>query len=359
MPKHNSSPVSQELWGTGSVLLNASARVMYSLRALGIRRTAALTGRSLAYYVRCRNANVCKGRGPAITALSCCSWIRSVEDVDIADCAITSADLQAFISDFHYPYYYYAGARRVWYALWHMIGLQACDFTPHSVVLDVGAQSGIWGKIVRRKYGCKVFDVDLRYRPGIRGNRIGADARAIPLSAQSVTHIVTFCAFNCFEGTADIGFIHEASRLLRPEGKLIIVPLCIADAHVNLYDPVVCTRPDSFDPDADRVAWPGWRNNFGRWYDRTAFVHRILANTLDFDKTIWRVRHPRFEGKSSSEFYVARFTNRSDCSLASNEAKVGALSASLSSPKGGARTHTLRCRTPRGRSGPHPECRSV
>lgn len=325
MPKHNSCLVPQELWGTGSVLVNAAARVVYSIRTLGIRRTAALTGRSLAYYVRGHKANVCKSRGPAITALSRCSWIRSVEDVDIADCAITSADLQAFISGIHYPYYYYAGARRVWYALWHMSGLQACDFTPHSVVLDVGAQSGIWGKIVRRKYGCKVFDVDLRYRPGIRGNRIGADARAIPLPAQSVTHIVTFCAFNCFEGTADIGFLNEATRLLSPAGMLVIVPLCIADAHVNLYDPLICAGPKSFDRGARAVEWHGWGNNFGRWYDRTAFVHRILANTLDFDKTIWRVRHPQFEGKSSSEFYVARLTKRSDCSLASNEAKVGAL----------------------------------
>jgi SAM-dependent methyltransferase len=130
--------------------------------------------------------------------------------------------------------------------------------------------------LARRRYGCDVYDADLQYRPGVRGRKIGCEVGAIPFADRSLTCVVSFCAFNCFEGEADCAFLREASRLLKPGGRLVIVPLCVADAYVNLYDPDIVTDPDRLDDRAAHHAWHGWGTNFGRWYDRQAFRERFL-----------------------------------------------------------------------------------
>lgn len=296
------------VYGTGSALAHNAARIVYSIRMLGIARTAIQVAVRSGYHIKTRKLQVANQRAPQIEALSRCSWLKSLSHVEVIDYSITSDALASFMSDVRYPRYYYRGYSRVRSALWHMVGLHLCDLERGNLVLDIGAHRGIWGRIARKKYRCDVFDVDLQYSPGIRGTQVGADAAAIPIPSNSVSHIVSFCAFNCMEGTSDIGLMKEATRLLRPGGKLVIVPLCIGDEHVNLYDPLICTQPHSFDPGARQVAWWRWGNNFGRWYDRSAFSKRVLANTTAFKKTIYRVRHISPMDSPFPQFYAGLFT---------------------------------------------------
>jgi hypothetical protein len=153
-----------------------------------------------------------------------------------------------------------------------------------------------------------VFDLDARYPPGIHGSRIGADAGNIPLPSGSVSHIVAFCAFNCLEGTTDIRFVREASRLLHAGGRLVIVPLCIADAHLNLYDPAICVSRESFDAGARRIAWHGWGNNFGRWYDRDAFTERVLSQFPRGQAQVYRAKNPLGDVAGDTVCYAATLT---------------------------------------------------
>ena len=207
-----------------------------------------------------------------------------------------------------YPKYYYRGYRRIRYAAWHLTGLHLCELSKSDTALDIGAQAGIWGGIVRRTIGCRVMDVDLSYPLGMHGERIGADAGRIPLSDGAVTQLVSFCAFNCFEGNADVEMLREASRLLLSGGRIVIVPFCIGDAHVNLYDPRICEKESSFDAAAHRISWPGWGNNFGRWYDRSAFEQRVLSQLDNFTPEIIAVHHDFTGAGLESPFYAARFT---------------------------------------------------
>jgi len=171
---------------------------------------------------------------------------------------------------------------------------------------------GIWGRTARRRFGCTVWDVDCRYPPGLHGRRIGAAATAIPLPASSVSHVVSFCAFNCFEGTTDTEFLREAFRLLKPGGKLVIVPLCICDAHLNLYDPSLCTGDTAFDPGAHRTAWDGWGNRFGRWYDQEAFRQRLVLPVPACQRTIVRVDHDIDLAGMARTYYAIRFVKPGD-----------------------------------------------
>lgn len=210
----------------------------------------------------------------------------------------------------HYPRYYYRAERRIRYSLWHHVGTELCGLDRASVVIDVGAQAGLWGAMIRRQFGCRVFDLDLEYRSGRHGFRIGAPAGSIPLDRGSVSHIVSFCAFNCFEGDDDTALIQEAWRVLAPGGKLIIVPLCIGDEYVNLYDPKLIGGVERLDRGARPAALMGWGNGFGRWYDRQAFETRILRHAHGFDAEIHRVQQPFHREESFDAMYAARFVRR-------------------------------------------------
>lgn len=301
----------QTLDGTKSPLANAAARLAYSLRTLGVVRTVKEVADRIAYNRRARHLKQPENRRPEMEGLSRCSWVQDL-GVDVREESITCEELSWFLDRTRYPYYYYGKSRRVRYAMWHMVGLQLCALTADDVALDSGAGPGIWGRIVRKEFGCGVFDVDRRYRSGIHGTRIGCDADTVPLPDRSLTRVVSFCSFNCFDNTGDIGMLREASRLLTDGGRLVIIPLCIADAHVNLYDPLIREHAEGFDRGAAGVAWHGWGNNFGRWYDKSAFKTRILENIPGFRLTLWHIRHPEVQSAETNEFYAAEFV-KDDC----------------------------------------------
>jgi len=280
------------LRGTESRVANSLARLWWSYRQLGASRTFRKALRNLS-----RGVGVAATTGPAsgtpnIEAMRTCSWIVHLPNTHATEIEVSSQALAEFMEATKYPKYYYRGGKRLTHALWHYVGVMLAELSASDVVLDVGAQSGTWGHFVRRKYRCRVIDVDVEYPPGVHGDRVGADAAHIPLPDRSVSRIVSFCALNCFEGSADIRFFREASRLLPPAGRLVIVPICIGDEHLNLYDPRICTREDAFDVGARRVSWAGWGNNFGRWYDRAAFESRVAANLPGFEALIVTIRHP-------------------------------------------------------------------
>ncbi len=302
--------IPHSLLGTSSVLANALVRFACFTRMMGPIRTVVQLADHLKYCTRRWKAVVPEDQGLHVPRLDVCSWLRNLDDIKLVKKTVTSDQLASFFSDVHYPRYYYEGSRRVRYGLWHMIGFELCKLERSDTVIDIGAQTGVWGRIARRRYGCKVFDVDIQYAPGIHSNKVGAEASSIPLPSASVSHIVSFCAFNCFEDMSDILFLREATRLLVPGGKLVIVPLCVAEEYVNLYDPAACTPSESFDSEARLVPRPGWKVRFGRWYDYRAFVKRIEVNITSFTKEIWHVCYPAWQGCQPPEFYAALFRKK-------------------------------------------------
>lgn len=304
----NDSQTWPDLDGTESRLANTAAQVASLIRVLGVSKTAATLAGRLSSRLTQRSASAAQYHEDTTDLLMRCSWLADAPELTTTQIEVTCQDLSDFMRATDYPRYYYAGTRRIRYALWHMAGFRLLNLTPQSVVLDVGAQTGVWGRLARKKLGCKVIDVDLMYKPGLRGTRLGANAAEIPLPSESISHIVSFCAFNCFEGDSDSAFVREARRLLRPGGVLAIVPLCIGDEFANLYDPLLAVSPSAFDAKARRVAKPGWNTAFGRWYDLSAVRERILAHIPDFQKDLFQINHPPRAGDGRTCFHAIKCT---------------------------------------------------
>lgn len=91
-------------------------------------------------------------------------------------------------------------------------------FTPEDVYIDVASAFSDYPSAIRKNIGCVVYRQDIDYRAGLHEDFIGGDAKAIPLPDRSVTKISLHNSFEHFEGTSDIEFIKEASRLLKRGG---------------------------------------------------------------------------------------------------------------------------------------------
>jgi len=170
---------------------------------------------------------------------------------------------------------YTDSATRMEKVLEHYLAEESTHLTAGMTYIDVAADGGGWVRCLRDA-GVDAFALDLSYPQGVHGCRIGADAQEIPLRSGSVDAMSAQCAFECFEGGADVGFMREAARLLRPGGTLAIVPLYVDGTYLISTSPYTVVDPDRFDEGA-AVVWrdDGCDARFSRHYSPEALVGRL------------------------------------------------------------------------------------
>ena len=155
----------------------------------------------------------------------------------------------------------------------YYISYSRLDLGPEDTYIDVAAQDCPFAFFVESHFGSKSYRQDLYYlKRGIHGSDIGGNAARIPLPAGSVSKISLHNSLEHFEGKSDIKFMREASRLLRPGGRLLVVPLFIGEVYSTLND------AGWVDEDGVKHLW-GVGARFARWYDLPAFKSRILDRT--------------------------------------------------------------------------------
>jgi len=121
---------------------------------------------------------------------------------------------------------------------------------------------------------------------------IGGDISKISLPNTSVDKIACHHAFEHFQQNIDVIFIEEISRLLKPKGRAVIIPLFIAKEYIECWN---IYRSNKFDSNSklivDKTAsLPGSDNDghFARIYSPLALYSRIL----NFSKEVglnWKI----------------------------------------------------------------------
>ncbi len=125
---------------------------------------------------------------------------------------------------------------------------------------------------------------DLEIGPALR-EKLGpgvtfleSDAAAIPLPDASVDKISCHHAFEHFERDADIGFVAEIQRLLRPGGRACILPVFIGETYYEVTSHFTWRK--HYDPTARRLLDPTANipggNAYARVYDPAALRRRVL-----------------------------------------------------------------------------------
>ena len=116
----------------------------------------------------------------------------------------------------------------------------------------------------------------------------------MPLPDGFCTKMALHCSFEHFEGDADSGFIQEAARVLRPGGRLCILPLYLAPRYTILTDLQALSSVADFPREDAVVAWSkGWRNRFGRQYDVPHLNRRVRDFAQGFKLVIHEVTNAK------------------------------------------------------------------
>ena len=150
---------------------------------------------------------------------------------------ITVSDMKIDVEEYHnwiaraaYPPQCYAEegyGRHVFSqkTLEHYIACKMLDLIKGDIYLDIASALSPLPDILPRLYGCQAYRQDLIYPAGINGNVIGSNAAKLPVPDAFADSMALHCSFEHFENKSDIEFIKEANRVLKPGGKLCIVPL--------------------------------------------------------------------------------------------------------------------------------------
>jgi ubiquinone/menaquinone biosynthesis C-methylase UbiE len=161
----------------------------------------------------------------------------------------------------------------------HYVAARLLDLGPDDVYIDIASQSSPASEGYARVFRCKIYRQDLVYPAGLNGNKIGSDAAAMPVPDGFATAMGLHCSFEHFENDADMRFIKEVSRVLRPGGRVCILPLYVAEQYTIQTDPAVWPAEGiQFEPDAIVTTKENWKNRWGRWYDVEHFGKRIAQN---------------------------------------------------------------------------------
>ncbi len=202
-------------------------------------------------------------------------------------------------------YYHHVAGK----SLEHFLSLLYLDLGPEDVLIDIAAAISPFADIARRLYGCRTYRQDLIYPPGVQGDRIGGSAAQLPVPDGFATRLVLHNSIEHFEDGADIGFLREAKRVLRPGGICVILPVFMAAYFANITDPFVDHTGLRFDPGAQVHyvrRWAGGR--FSRHYDVPALRARLLANLTDVPTRLIYVRDPEVVSHIGDEHLILVFS---------------------------------------------------
>jgi SAM-dependent methyltransferase len=216
------------------------------------------------------------GHAAAMVASECpivdATWARSrleAAGARVEHFTLDPAAFQTFLQQADFPDWYSGGPSSPAFrekTLEHYVGAQLLEIASGDVYMDVGADNSPFAPIAEQLYGCAGYRLDAAYRRAVHGRYIGSDVRSIPLPDRSVDKMAAHCAFDHFQGDADEAFLREAGRLLRPGGRLCILPLYLDVVTTNYIDSSTWARPAVLDPDARVIEVPGWGYEFSRFY---------------------------------------------------------------------------------------------
>ena len=219
--------------------------------------------------------------------------------VDLIDYKIDSEKYNEYLKKADYALFpdYFGGGKSKRYPeklLEHYLAAETLHLSKNDIFIDIAAFGSPAADIYKKIYGCSVYKQDLQFPFGLRKDEIGSDASAIPLPDNFATKMSLHCSFEHFRGDADIGFIKEAFRILKKNGKVCILPLYLFSEYAILTDPAIMQVKDlKAYRDAVVYCAKNWGNHFSRFYDVPHFIARVKNNLSGFNMKIYIIKNEK------------------------------------------------------------------
>jgi SAM-dependent methyltransferase len=214
----------------------------------------------------------------------------TLSGVKIEELLLLPGEFEEFKSKNWFPEDYYGGHQsHVWdeKLLEHWISselLKLMSYTEKDIFVDIAACSSPWAKILREHKNIQAFAIDMdnigEFYENLPYYRL-ENATKTHFADSSVRGAALHCAYEMFMGDDDLLLIKELSRILRPGGKAIILPLYM-NTHYCAYSTVEYFGKGYSDPEAkeyvrlDYYGIPSARN-----YDSVRLKQRVLDSIID------------------------------------------------------------------------------
>jgi len=173
----------------------------------------------------------------------------------------------------------------------HFMSLRLLEVKAGEVFVDVASENSPVPKIYSRLSGCVSYRQDIMYVPGFSKDKIGGDACNMPIADGFADKIALTCSLEHFEHEKDRELFAELSRVLKPGGRLCIVPLYMFTKPANQTDPTVSVPAGvEFDRDVAVYCAKGWVNRFARFYSVESLIERLLdPSAAAFTFTVFKI----------------------------------------------------------------------
>jgi len=198
---------------------------------------------------------------------------------------INEKDFSRFVNESKYPESYKNrfGSYYMEKLLEHYLSLKLLNINSNDVLIDIAADQSFFAEYVHRTYNIEAYQQDLIYPKGITSSSsvplVGGDAAVLPFRDNYFSVIPLHCSLEHFEQDSDILFMIEAQRVLKPEGRMCILPLYLGNTYHAITDPAIC---DDLSFDGPIYERPGFGNRQCRVYSIDAFRERLIdSNSMD------------------------------------------------------------------------------
>jgi len=205
--------------------------------------------------------------------------------ISIVDYKPDSAGFRAFQSSGYFPHDYHGGRNGVvWdekllehYLAAERLGLWS--YAGEDIYIDVAAASSPWAKSLRDKLGLSAFAIDLSLDGSVYIDlpfyRV-ENATSTKFESESVKGASLQCAYEMFMGDDDTNLLKEFSRILKPGGKVLILPPYMHTHYCAYSSPKYYGRGCS-DPQSKEYIYREWNGiPSARFYDADALKRRVL-----------------------------------------------------------------------------------
>lgn len=275
----------------------------------GSARKAAFLAKRKCGYLDWRFRKVPKFANPTPSELDEIEQALRQSGIQLHDLNADPQEFAKFQAEQWFPDNYHGGPNgNVWQEklLEHWLSSKFLDLKGHSsddIYLDIAAASSPWVCMLRQRTPICAYAIDLceaapahRDLPYYRVE----NATHTSFSASSVQSASLHCAYEMFTGDDDILLIHEAARILKPGGRMIILPLYM-HTHYCAYSTPDFHGLGRTDPQAkEYVLLDACGIPSSRKYDAPALQRRVLSAIINdgMQYRIWVLRNKHELGNS-------------------------------------------------------------
>ncbi|MCK5231672.1 MAG: class I SAM-dependent methyltransferase [Desulfobulbaceae bacterium] len=193
----------------------------------------------------------------------------------------------------------------------HFLCYKLLELREGDKFIDIASEfSPVW-EIFKGLTNCTAYSQDIMYEPGIHGNQIGSNASQLPVQDEFFDAAIATCSIEHFENDSDVKFMKEMCRVLKKNGKIVVVPLYLFTTPSCQTDPKYSVPGNvSFDDDAEIFCSKGWGNRHGRFYSPQTLYQRLIKSNKNMDFQVYLLENPEEINASVYCRYILLGTKR-------------------------------------------------